>query len=226
SLDEVGQYSALFQSISDAEIVLDEHFLCTQQGMDDVAQVLPLGARPVEVRVKNAEGDPVPAAMVSVWDTLFSTRFALGQADAIGVFRLLLNDGDYILLAESHVAALSPAEASLTVDGPEIVNIVLATFAGKPPVLPGFCRIFSYVYDLTGKPLRNAVFHVVRNVPTELAAGAVIGEILRTTTTNHQGMFWIDMLQGVTVTLRAPNGDYAKTFVVPEQDAYNPYKAV
>ena len=115
----------------------------------------------------------------------------------------------YLFTGMPFPLSVSGAAAALTVVGTELFI--------RNATTPDKCKIWGYLKDAQGKPLRDVPVKITRHGPIVTAGGDGIGDSQMQKSTNRQGFFEVELVRGVSVVINIQNLGWKKTFTVPDQ---------
>ena len=160
------------------------------------------GARPVAVLVQDTDLDPIPYAVVSVYNEALTGDPIVGPwpTDGAGKITFLLDDATYnfVVRSDPHYAPADVQE--FEVDGiPDdpAVTFTLSAFDPGTPLAPDSCRVYGWLYLPSGEPAARSSISFYPNASgvLESSRGFVAKARHVETKANAAGYFFADLVR-------------------------------
>lgn len=186
--------------------------------LDDIAPLTPSGAWPVTITVEDSTPDPILGVVVDIWDSGLTTMIGSMVTDSDGEVSFSLPNGTYKVYARKEMWDFDGMPFSLSVSGaPAALAIEGSAQFIRTATSPFKCKIWGFLKDAKGNPLKNLAIQIKRNGPVVTSDNDGIGETPLQASTNRSGYFEIELVRGISVTVIIHNQGWSKTFTVPDQ---------
>lgn len=173
-------------------------------------------------------GQTVPGVRVAVRNLEQTSLLAVGRTDPSGQVRFNLDAGSFLLMADAPGYLFAPFDTLI------VTGATLATAAGRrfdpgAPAAPTLCRVYGFVYDVTGLPDPGAVVSAGLPKGVSRTGELIVSPSAVTTATDTTGYFCLDlipsaMLDGVPkyeVTITRTDGTILrKRITAPSQASW------
>jgi|GEM_PF-1542562 len=178
--------------------------------------------------VDTLSGQTVPGVRVAIRNPEQTSLIAVGRTDASGTSRFNLDLGEFLVVADAPGYLFAPYD-SLSVNGPVAEEIKGRRFDPGLPASPSLCRVYGFVYGVTGLPERGAVVSAGLPKGVSRTSDLIVSPSAVTVSTDSSGYFFLDlipssMLEGesryeLTIT-RTDGAILRKRFAVPSQASW------
>ena len=136
---------------------------------------------------------PIPGVRMSVRPPDQSTLLAHGVADVQGRCCFHLDADTVVLIAFAPGYTFAGLD-TMTVADAGTDTVYGTVFNPGEPAIPVLCRVFGFLYDITGQPEVDAVVAARLPVGVSRYTSAIITPLERSTKTDSNGAFTLDLL--------------------------------
>lgn len=136
---------------------------------------------------------PVGGVSISVRNLAQTALIATGATDANGQLTVNVNAGSYVVAATAP-AYVFEASDTLVVGGAAVDTSFGYPFDPGSPASPALCRVYGYLYDISGLPVSG--IQVAAGLPSGVvqASGMIVSPYTVSTVTDSVGYFYLDLL--------------------------------
>lgn len=172
------------------------------------------GASQIDITVEDTGSVPIQGAQVDIYNaanTVFLTRL---HTDANGEVSLAINDDVYnVRLFASGYSFTVPEPLVVSGDAP-VTFVGTSLISITPPSAPDLCVIHGTVRDAGGHVVAGACVEAYAVTP-QVVSGVQKAERVAVTTTNTQGYFELELVQGALVQFKIEGTDLDIERTVP-----------
>jgi hypothetical protein len=142
---------------------------------------------------------PVPQVAIAVRNITQSALVATGRTDSGGEASFNLDADSFVVIATA-AGYLFDACDTIVVAGTGVDTVYGDQFDPGTPASPSLCRVYGYVYNLSGAPEAGA--SVSAHLPSGVAqsASGIISPFFISTTTDSTGYFYLDLIPSDSLT--------------------------
>jgi len=138
-------------------------------------------------------GQTVPGVRVVVRNLEQTSLLAVGRTDPSGQVRFNLDAGSFLVIADAPGYLFAPFD-TLTVTGATIATMAGRRFDPGTPAAPTLCRVYGFVYDVTGMPNPGAVVSAGLPKGVSRTDEMIVSPSAVTTVTDTAGYFYLDLI--------------------------------
>ncbi len=135
----------------------------------------------------------VPGAQVVVRNIEQTAQLAMGGSDSNGRISFNLDTDSFLVAASAPGYLFSPFD-TLVVTGPIIDTVHGFPFDPGTPASPSLCRVWGYLYGLTGQPEFGVAVSLWLPGGVVTLNGTIISPVMVTTSTDSTGYFAVDVI--------------------------------
>lgn len=174
------------------------------------------GSHQIEINIQDQVLNPIQGAQIDIYDA-GNLAFLTRQWSSIdGKANVALNAGNYsVRIFSSGYSFTVPEPLLVTVDGSvtyqgtSLINIT-------PPSAPDLCVIFGTIRNAAGIPVAGACVKAYAETP-QVVGSVQKSEVVAQTSTNANGYFEMELVQGSVVNFAIEGTDVDVTKTVPLQ---------
>lgn len=162
---------------------------------------------------------PIEGVRVGVYDGTNTSLLRQLTTDASGQVSFNIADGSYkVRLARAQYAAANSPE-SLTVSGTTAQTYSMTDLVSiDPPGSPTLCTVYDTLLDAGGNAIASATVEARAVTPQAVSGGDTMGDVVASATTDANGQFTIDLVQGAEVEIVIARANVHQTATVPASD--------
>jgi len=144
-------------------------------------------------------GQPVPQVDIAVRNISQSALIGIGRTDSEGEVSFNLDADSFAVIATAAGYLFDPCD-TIVVSGTGVETIHGDQFDPGAPSSPFLCRVYGYVYNLSGVPEAGA--SVTAHLPSGVAqlANGIVSPFSISTTTDSTGYFFLDLIPSDSLT--------------------------
>jgi hypothetical protein len=141
----------------------------------------------------SGNGQVIPYVDLAVRNVSQTALVAVGRTDSEGRATFNLN-ADSFIVAVSAAGYVFSGYDTLVVDGGGSDTLYGYSFDPGSPSIPSLCRVYGFLYDITGKPRADVL--VSASLPAGVARTplVVVSPFSVTTNTDANGYFYLDLI--------------------------------
>jgi hypothetical protein len=158
------------------------------------------GGYAVSIVVRDSvHGMVVPGAEVAVRNLAQTALVAVGLTDPAGRVQFNLDSARYLAVVQAPGYLFAPFD-TITISGAMTDTVAGYRFDPGSPSVAMLCRVYGYLYDLSGTPERNAT--VSASLPGGVARSGdlVISPVMVSCSTDSAGYFFLDVIPSDSLT--------------------------
>ncbi|KAA3634868.1 MAG: hypothetical protein DWP97_06130 [Calditrichaeota bacterium] len=140
-----------------------------------------------------ANGQPVSGVNVLIRNLAQSTLIASGNSDVYGYSTFNLNADSFLIVGYAP-GYLFEAFDTLVVTGNSVDTIFGYQIDIGNPVEPNLCRVYGYLYGITGLPEVGAGVTAALSTGDVRSGSLIISPFSKSTTTDSLGYFYLDLI--------------------------------
>nr|MBN2276851.1 hypothetical protein [candidate division Zixibacteria bacterium] len=188
------------------------------------------GAYSIEIMVLDTALDqPIPGVGLNVRNLPQTALIAVGQSDNSGSAGFSLNPDTFMVAAFAPGYIFHPYD-TIVVTGPGLDTLFGYRFDPGEPTDPGMCRLYGFVYNISGNPESDAAITARLPAGVTRAGAALISPLMVETTSDGNGYFYLDLIPNTEltpdttryeITVARPDGIILRErVVVPDQSSW------
>lgn len=147
-------------------------------------------------------GQVIPGVTVAIRNLDQTSLLAVGATSSSGVVSFNLDGDDYLAVAWAR-AYLFETYKLVTVTGGEADTVYGALFDPGAPPSPDLCRVYGFVFGLTGEPESGVNVGAALPAGVVQSNGLIVSPTVVSTTTDSAGYFYLDLIPS---SMMAPTG--------------------
>ena len=177
------------------------------------------GARSLTIHTQEADTTTIASTQITVRDEADTTTLTVINCDLNGDAPLSIDDGTYQL----HLvrAGYSFVTTELVVTGDATVNVTGTAISTGSPTSPDGCMVYGTLMAGTSAHASVTVkMHELVSSP-QVEDGNLMSGLLKTTTTDANGYFEIEMAAGTKIVVDIPEAGILHVITLPDDTTYD-----
>ncbi len=118
---------------------------------------------------------------------------AVGSSGLSGQVAFNLDAGSYTLIASAPGYLFNPFD-TLVVSGSDLDSLKGFSFDPGTPASPSLCRVYGYLYDITGLPQKGSEIKAALSSGVYRQGGILVSPFEVKTTSDSLGYFYLDLI--------------------------------
>jgi|GEM_PF-1539396 len=181
------------------------------------------------VAIDSAANCPVPGVRLAIRSLDQTILITGGITDVTGRAFFNLDAGEFLVLALAPSYIFEPFD-TITVSGPGCDSLYGFRFDPGCPAEPDLCRVYGYIYDITGNPEIGAEIQARLSAGARRFGGAVVSPLVQRTHSDSLGHFFLDLIPSALLNPDSPAYEISITLsdgtilreniVVPDQKTW------
>jgi len=186
------------------------------------------GARLLEISIVRAgTSTPIAGVFVALYPASSDVLISTGKSNISGELSFSMDDGSYRLVCYK-IGYSFTNPTLVTIAGNDTIEIEGDALAIESPIPGSSCRVYEYLYDLSGitplaeeRVVGNATAYVT---PFDFNEDRLVEvEAVEGTYDESTGLIYWDIAQGATVSFRIPVVGISKTVLIPDESSARLY---